>query len=161
MIMKFTKTISASIITLLVALSIPVLGPSNASALVGAALPTHCGAKLGYNKVLATDYDGTVLAILDSAAPYYTTRVSGTTGECVKDIQRMMNAAYCTTGTKLTVDGIYGPRTYTAIYNMQRYASGYYLTIGGKRVLVDGKVGPQTWSLLTAKSVDMRFNPCR
>ena len=134
--------------------------PAPANALVGANLPTYCGSVKGYTKITATDPYGNVTKVLDSAAKYYTSQAPGVKNECVKDIQRMMNASYCTTGTKLTVDGSYGPKTTTAITKMQRYLSGYYIRVNGAKIVVDGKVGPQTWSLLTTQSIDARFNPC-
>jgi peptidoglycan hydrolase-like protein with peptidoglycan-binding domain len=146
-------------------LSIAVVGlvfsqSTPTSALVGASQPTNCGAAKGTTKITAHNSNGSLLKTLDSAAKYYTSQASGASNNCVKDIQRAMNAGYCTTGTKLVVDGSYGAKTKTAVTKMQTYLKGYNIRINGAVITVDGKVGPQTWSLLTTPGVDARYNPC-
>lgn len=145
---------------ILFVLLIVLVAPAKSSALMGTSLPTKCGTIRGYNKITATNHLGQVIAITDKAAPYYASQYPGNRNECVKHIQRMMNAAYCTTGTKITVDGVYGTKTTTAIKKMQQYLSGYYIRINGAKIMVDGRVGPQTWSILTTQSINTRYNPC-
>ena len=59
----------------------------------------------------------------------------GSSGQCVKDIQTLVNAL---DKTSLTVDGSFGPMTAQAVKSFQ-------LSRGGAQ---DGVVGPATWSLL-------------
>lgn len=160
--MKYSKFFSGFIATIFVAFSLVALLPApNATALYGASLPTNCGSVRGYTKITATDPYGNFFKTVDTAAKYYVSQAPGAKNECVKDIQRMLNASYCTTGTKLVVDGSYGTKTTTAIKKMQSYLSGYNFRINGAKIVVDGKVGPQTWSLLTTPNINARFNPCR
>lgn len=160
--MKYSKFVSVFVAATFMAVSVASFTPTPASALVGAKLPTKCGAVKGYTKITNVDLvTGKVTRVLDSSARYYATQAPGAKNECVKDIQRMLNASYCTTSTKLTVDGSYGTRTKVAVTKMQRYLGGYNIRINGAKVVVDGKVGPQTWSLLTTAKIDARTNPCR
>lgn len=160
--MKYSKMVSGFVASIYIAISMVALLPApTASALYGATQPTKCGTVRGYTKITNVDESGKVIRTVDSAAKYYTSQAPGAKNECVKDIQRMLNASYCTSGTRLVVDGSYGSRTTTAITKMQRYLSGYNLRINGAKIIVDGKVGPQTWSLLSTSKIDARFNPCR
>ncbi len=160
--MNYSKLVSGIVASTFIAISMAVLVPApSANALYGAKLPTKCGSVKGYTKITNVNESGKVTRTLDSAAKYYATQAPGAKNECVKDIQRMLNASYCTTGTKITVDGSYGTRTKTAVTKMQKYLSGYNLRVNGAKIVVDGKVGPQTWSLLTTSKIDARFNPCR
>ena len=59
----------------------------------------------------------------------------GSSGQCVKDIQTLVNALE---KTSLAVDGSFGPMTAQAVKSFQ-------LSRGGAQ---DGVVGPATWSLL-------------
>lgn len=158
--MKRIHILVAGIVVLAGAVLFNVASTSRAEALVGASLPTNCGSVKGTTKITAHHPDGRLLKTVDSAAKYYTSQAPGAKNNCVKDIQRMMNASYCTTGTKLVVDGSYGAKTKTAITKMQNYLKGYNFRINGAAITVDGKVGPQTWSLLTTPGIDARFNPC-
>ena len=63
-----------------------------------------------------------------------TTLKYGSTGEEVKTLQTALNRAGC----DITVDGIFGSKTTTAVKEIQKR---YKLT-------VDGIVGKQTWSVL-------------
>jgi peptidoglycan hydrolase-like protein with peptidoglycan-binding domain len=160
--MKYSKLLSGFIASTYIAVSLVALLPApSANALYGAALPTKCGTVKGYTTITATDPFGKIIKTVDSAAKYYSNQAPGAKNECVKDIQRMLNASYCTTGTKLTVDGSYGSKTTTAVKKMQSYLSGYNFRINGAKIIVDGKVGPQTWSLLSTSNIDARFNPCQ
>ena len=69
-----------------------------------------------------------------SAATYSTVR-KGDTGETVKTLQTMLNAV---NNAGLTVDGIFGSGTETAVKNFQK-ANG---------LTVDGVAGPKTWAKL-------------
>ena len=60
--------------------------------------------------------------------------VYGSTGASVKALQKALDA----NGAKLTVDGIFGPRTESAV---KAFQSKHHLT-------VDGIVGPATWKAL-------------
>ncbi len=59
---------------------------------------------------------------------------SGDVSGSVKSLQRLLQASSPT----LVVDGDFGPRTETAVTNIQRFF----------KVTVDGTVGPVTWSIL-------------
>jgi peptidoglycan hydrolase-like protein with peptidoglycan-binding domain len=61
--------------------------------------------------------------------------VQGNTGERVIALQNLLNQRI---GAGLVVDGIFGPKTNTAVRNFQ----------ASRHILVDGKVGNQTWPLL-------------
>jgi peptidoglycan hydrolase-like protein with peptidoglycan-binding domain len=61
--------------------------------------------------------------------------VQGNTGERVIAIQNLLNQRI---GAGLVVDGIFGPKTNAAVRNFQ----------ASRHILVDGKVGNQTWPLL-------------
>lgn len=162
--MKYSKFVSVFVAATFMAVSITSFMPAPASAIVGAALPTKCGTVKGYVKITNVDLaTGKITRVIDSAARYYATQAPGAKNECVKDIQRMLNASYCTAGTKLTVDGSYGTQTKTAITKMQKNVSGYNIRFNGAKMTVDGKVGPQTWSFLSTRStaLDFRYNPCR
>lgn len=143
-----------------IAAAFTTINAADTHALVGASLPTYCGTVKGTTKITALNADGSFLKTVDSAAKYYTAQAPRAKNNCVKDIQRMMNAGYCTTGTKLVLDGSYGAKTKTAITKMQTYLRGYNFRINGAAITVDGKVGPQTWSLLTTPGIDARTNPC-
>ncbi|MCT2536305.1 peptidoglycan-binding protein [Aquibacillus koreensis] len=69
-------------------------------------------------------------AIADQTIPYPGSTFSrGSTGENVRRIQRIVNTR---------VDGIYGPKTETAVKKFQ----------SNHNLLVDGIVGPNTWKVL-------------
>ncbi|WP_338316082.1 peptidoglycan-binding domain-containing protein, partial [Streptomyces bohaiensis] len=61
----------------------------------------------------------------------------GMAGQSVRQIQCLLNHNY---GNQLDTDGIFGPRTDTAVRAVQR-CSG---------IDVDGHVGPETWRYLDA-----------
>jgi peptidoglycan hydrolase-like protein with peptidoglycan-binding domain len=61
--------------------------------------------------------------------------VQGNTGERVIDVQQLLNQRI---HAGLAVDGIFGPLTNAAVRNFQ----------ASRHILVDGKVGNQTWPLL-------------
>jgi len=74
-----------------------------------------------------------------AAAPKFPGTIRrGSTGTAVKTWQKALNAL---AGTKLTVDGIAGPRTDAAIRTYQRYHG----------LVVDGAAGPATWTRLNRK----------
>lgn len=58
----------------------------------------------------------------------------GARGEDVKDLQRLLNKY----GYNLSIDGIFGSGTETAVLSFQK----------SKRLIVDGIVGPKTWTAL-------------
>ena len=62
-------------------------------------------------------------------------RAAKSTGQQVRDLQAALNKA----GAGLTVDGIFGPLTETAVKTFQ----------GRNNIKVDGIVGPQTWGKLS------------
>ena len=70
---------------------------------------------------------------------YNESRGYGSSGACVKDIQQLVNSL---SGSKLTVDGLYGPLTKTAVLNFQKTAFAKDSTQW------DGIVGAKTWSKL-------------
>jgi hypothetical protein len=65
------------------------------------------------------------------------TYYSGTSGKCVSDIQTLVNSF---TGSKLVVDGIYGPLTKAAVTDFQKKAFSI------DKTQWDGIVGPKTWN---------------
>lgn len=77
------------------------------------------------------------LVVCASAATYSTVR-KGSTGADVRTLQTMLNAV---SNAGLTVDGIFGSGTETAVKNFQK-ANG---------LTVDGIVGAKTWAALEAK----------
>ncbi len=156
--MKAKLLISLALPIAVLGLALSLSTPS--SALVGASQPTNCGAVRGTQKITAHTSTGALIKTVDTAAKYYTSQAPGVSNNCVKDIQKMMNASYCTVGTKLVVDGSYGTKTKTAVTKMQTYLKGYNFRVNGAALIVDGKVGPQTWSLLSTPGIDARFNPC-
>lgn len=81
-----------------------------------------------------------LLAEPDSKAPLpdYPLLRRGSTGAMVKTLQRALNNR----GEKLSVDGIFGPKTEAAVKRFQR----------AKKLVVDGLVGPRTWAALLAAS---------
>ncbi|MER6531370.1 peptidoglycan-binding protein, partial [Streptomyces sp. NPDC001508] len=62
----------------------------------------------------------------------------GSMGASVKTLQKLLNAVL---GSKLEVDGEFGPDTEAAVKNFQR----------ARGLTVDGEVGPQTWRALVGK----------
>ncbi len=78
----------------------------------------------------------------------------GSTGRCVKDIQALNNYNAPGMANTLTVDGIYGSKTYASIYKFQ--SSWHVWT---PSIAVDGIVGPQTWSLLCNVGMGSSDNP--
>ena len=72
-----------------------------------------------------------------SAATYSTVR-KGDTGSDVRTLQTMLNAV---SNAGLTVDGIFGSGTETAVKNFQKANS----------LTADGIVGAKTWAALEAK----------
>lgn len=63
----------------------------------------------------------------------------GGTGTCVQRIQRMLNgisSVYSYGGTRLAVDGSFGPATTTHAKRFQKFAG----------LVVDGRWGPKTWN---------------
>lgn len=67
----------------------------------------------------------------------------GSTGRCVRDIQALNNYNAPGWANTLTVDGIYGSKTYASIYKFQSNLRVWYPYLS-----VDGIVGPQTWGQL-------------
>ncbi|MEB3269332.1 MAG: peptidoglycan-binding protein [Leptolyngbya sp.] len=65
------------------------------------------------------------------------------TGDDVKTLQQQLR----TQGISVTLDGVFGPSTDTAVKTFQRYAG----------VLVDGIVGPRTRSLLSARPLKLTY----
>ncbi len=78
--------------------------------------------------VLATSHAGTCKT--------YVWR-QGSRGQCVKDIQQIVNAAI-PKQVYLTVDGQYGPNTTSGVRTFQSDTG----------ISADGSVGPQTWNKL-------------
>ena len=75
---------------------------------------------------------------LSASAATYSTVKKGSTGDDVRTLQTMLNAV---SNAGLTVDGIFGSGTETAVKNFQK-ANG---------LTVDGIVGANTWAALEAK----------
>lgn len=65
---------------------------------------------------------------------------NGSRGDCVKDIQEILNIDDYGPARPLTVDGVYGINTEDDVYQLQSELSGY--------PNADGVVGPFTWKLL-------------
>lgn len=70
------------------------------------------------------------------------TLTRGAKGAYVQLAQQRLNAW----GHKITVDGVFGPQTESAVLALQRAHDHQYY--GGKEVLVTGQVGPGTWNML-------------
>lgn len=68
-------------------------------------------------------------------APAMPTVRQGSRGQAVADLQRVLNAK---AGAGLAVDGVFGPATFEAVENVQRFFA----------LSVDGIVGPQTWTMV-------------
>lgn len=104
----------------------------------------------GTRTVSYIDYNGESVSM--GTYPYYQTLRYGNKNSCVASLQRMANVL-CTPGTRLAVDGDFGPRTYRAIRSLQ-YAIGYEwwrpVQVNGADIIIDGVAGPQTWSILQA-----------
>ena len=66
----------------------------------------------------------------------------GSQGQSVKTLQQLLTAA----GYPLNADGIFGPRTEAAVKKFQK----------DKGLVVDGIVGPKTWSSLIAANPILR-----
>jgi peptidoglycan hydrolase-like protein with peptidoglycan-binding domain len=72
----------------------------------------------------------------------------GSTGPAVRAVQDQINFRNLRNGRTLVVDGIFGPRTRTAVIAFQR---GMALEVHG--FLVDGIVGPMTWQALVTEAL--------
>ena len=83
-------------------------------------------------------------------APYFSSQKSGNVNNCVKEIQANLNLSFCLPATRLAVDGSFGPKTKKAVMVYQAYWARFVYA-GGKEVLVDGSVGPQTWGLMNSR----------
>jgi peptidoglycan hydrolase-like protein with peptidoglycan-binding domain len=99
-------------------------------------LTTVCPASSAQTGVIAT---GTGVALTASAAPSVGTwpvlrQGADNSAVTVRSLQYLLNAH----GAGLTVDGIFGPRTNSAVRNYQ----------ASHGLVVDGIVGPRTWSSL-------------
>ena len=99
-----------------------------------------------------------IIGISSAASKYYVswlgypcptlpTLKNGSTGDCVKDVQKGLNnrngnlkLMYGTAWTPLVIDGKYGTNTYNAVKRFQTEYSN-----AGKKLAVDGIVGPATW----------------
>src|SRR5688572_26500319 len=75
----------------------------------------------GTRTVTYTNEYGTTVPM--GTFPYYQTLGRGSTGECVKSLQRMANI-FCSPSTDLAIDGQFGPKTYRAIKTIQ-YVIGH------------------------------------
>lgn len=64
----------------------------------------------------------------------------GSTGDFVRLVQGTLHAL---TGNPVSIDGVYGPSTKTAVENAQRLAQR-----GNPQIVVDGKCGDQTYKVL-------------
>lgn len=74
----------------------------------------------------------------------------GSTGSAVRAVQDQINFRNNRNGHTLNVDGIFGPRTRTAVINFQR---GIAFEQHG--FPVDGIVGPLTWQALVTEALSM------
>lgn len=114
----------------------------NSSPANAAITSTYCGSVRGYAKV---EYSN---IINFGTSPYFSTVRYGNTGNCVKAIQRELNADFCSSSTKLVVDGKYGPKTWQAVYRYQQMMRNQSMRVDGSSISVDGVVGKQTFALL-------------
>jgi peptidoglycan hydrolase-like protein with peptidoglycan-binding domain len=108
--------------------------------------------QIGTRTVTFTNERGQVISM--GTYPYYQTLRYGNKNSCVASLQKMANV-YCTPGTRLAVDGEFGPKTYHAIKSIQQaigYGWYYPVQVNGSNIIVDGVAGPQTWSILQAFS---------
>jgi len=106
----------------------------------------------GTRTVTFTNEHGQVISM--GTHPYYQTLRQGNSGSCVASLQQMLNV-FCSSGTKLSVDGQFGPKTYRAVKAIQQaigYGWYYPVHVNGQNIYVDGVAGPQTWSILPAFS---------
>ena len=104
-------------------------------------------------------FSGLAALVVSHAATPCTSNVfvQGSSGQCVKDIQHILNklkndtdkgyistakARY--TGPYLAVDGKYGPQTTAQVKIFQNWYNNF--SVGGTKLVVDGKVGPKTWN---------------
>jgi hypothetical protein len=81
----------------------------------------------------------------------YQTMTVGSSGQCVKNLQRYLNA-FCSSSTDLVQDGSFGNKTKRAVMAYQNYMRNEYglgrYRFNGSSMGVDGVVGPQTWGAL-------------
>jgi hypothetical protein len=73
--------------------------------------------------------------------PGNTILVGSTSREAVAAIQKQLNAVGC---GPVAVDGVYGAETFAAVEHFQARS----VDRNGNPLLIDGKVGPTTWSML-------------
>ena len=72
----------------------------------------------------------------------------GSRGDAVRAVQDQINFRNLRNGHTLNVDGIFGPRTRSAVIAFQRA-----LAVSIRPFAVDGIVGPQTWPALVNESL--------
>ena len=72
----------------------------------------------------------------------------GSRGDAVRAVQDQINFRNLRNGHTLNVDGIFGPRTRSAVIGLQQ---GFATEIKG--FAVDGIVGPQTWPMLVNEAL--------
>ncbi len=110
-----------------------------------------CGSIKGYSQVGIAQSDDIW------ASKYYAGQAQGNANTCVKNIQTALNKGFCSSSTRLGVDGIYGSQTKRAVMNYQKYYRSHNLVVKTgstwQSIYVDGEVGPQTWSLFNSTNI--------
>ncbi len=136
------KLVALLVIVMVVAMNTLIVVP--VSALTLPYDSSACGSK---NDTIGLNQSSTGRAI---RIGYRSTKKYGSTGTCVKHIQESLNAYFCTSGTKLVADGIYGAKTKRAVYRLQQVAKSktwYEANPYTVSIKVDGIYGPQSYGL--------------
>jgi peptidoglycan hydrolase-like protein with peptidoglycan-binding domain len=119
------------------ALMATLLGGSIAIAPTAQAASTHCTGYMGPTSGVHYTQIPSWMSRDGWNAHYNCVLHQGDRGDAVRALQRALNKCY---GQGLTVDGVFGPKTFTAVKNVQRRVNNYR----GVNIAVDGKYGPQT-----------------
>lgn len=148
--MRGNNLYKSTALAIVMAFGLGIAMNSSVNADQGATFP-NCGATKGYSSIGIGQSDVT------GKSKYYAGKAYGNADNCVKDIQRALNAGFCSPTTRISTDGIYGSRTAQAVTNYQRYYRSQNIVVntgsGYKAIYIDGEVGPQTWSLLNSQMI--------
>lgn len=136
-----TSKLFGALLVTTVAAGIAMVGSSSASAYI---TTSECGTVKGYGVVTLPN----VYPSISESHPYYATQARGNKNNCVKAIQQELNTDYCSPSTKLVEDGSFGALTERAVSRYQQMVRNANFRVNGSAISVDGRVGPQTYSLL-------------